>query len=134
MVKVVPFIFLCYGIQCFTLHKIGQTNITGTTLLIMGAALAALTASFALYDLKHEVTLHSDHMTISFLWYKKDIPYNTILNMSVDESDKSFCKLKVSTLKSKHTFYFVDNGMEIKEWIQGQLDAEEDAQDFSNAA
>lgn len=137
MVKVVPFIFLCYGIQCFTLYKIGYSAITGPTLLFLGVALAVLTGAFTVYDLKHELQLHEDHFTVKFLWYKKDVPYNTILNIDVHESEKSFCRLKVSTLKSKHTFYFVDNGEEIKSWLTDRLKTQEpkdEFDDFSNAA
>lgn len=137
MVKVVPFIFLCYGIQCFTLYKIGYSAITGPTLLFLGVALAILTGCFTLYDLKHELVLKQDHLTIEFLWYKKDIPYNTILSIDVHESEKSFCRLKISTLKSRHLFYFVDNGEEIKNWLLSKIEVKEHSDefdDFSNAA
>lgn len=137
MVKVVPFIFLCYGIQSFTLYKIGYSAITGPTLLFLGVALAALTGLFTLYDLKHELELHDEHFTVKFLWYKKEVPYNTILNIDVHESEKTFCKLKISTLKSKHTFYFVDNGEEMKGWLEKRIESEkhsDDYSDFSNAA
>lgn len=55
-------------------------------------------------------------------------------SIEVDESDETFCKLKIATHHSKYTFYFLDNGVQAKEWIEARSTSEKNNQDFASAA
>src|SRR6218665_3902162 len=81
MVRVVPFIVMCYAVQSFIILKMSPTNFSSISLSILGGFLAFMIGGFITYDLKHQVTFHEDHLVMTFLGWKKIIPYQDITDI-----------------------------------------------------
>lgn len=118
MVRVVPFIVLCYFIQSYVVFQISPGEFTSTSLTILGGLLAAMVSAFVIYDLKHQVEFTESQLNISFLGRKKSILFSEIVALEIAEPGQSFSHLIVKTSDSKHTFYFIDNAEKIKCWIE----------------
>lgn len=118
MVKVVPFIVLCYAIQCFVIYKMSPTEFSTVSLCILGGTLALMIGGFISYDLKHEVELRDHDLMISFLGKKTTIMYEDIWSLNVSEPGQSFSSLLLRTKKGKYTLYFIDQADKIKATIE----------------
>lgn len=120
MVKVVPFIVMCYAIQSYVILKMSPTEFSSITLSILGGFIASMILCFVTYDLKHEVYFHTDKLSCHFFHSYHEISYEEILSIEVKEPSESFSSLKIETTKGKFTFYFVDDAQKIKEWIESK--------------
>lgn len=118
MVRVVPFIVLCYFIQSYVVFQISPGEFTSTSLTTLGALLAIMVSGFVIYDLKHQVEFSESQLTISFLGKKKTVIFSDIVQLEIVEPGQSFSHLIVRTSESKYTFYFIDNAEKIKCWIE----------------
>lgn len=118
MVRVVPFIFFCYAIQCFVVFKIAPNQFSTTSLSILGGFLAAMVTAFITYDLKHQVTLDENELHIKFFRFERSIGYEQIISIEVKDPNENFSSLIIKTNQSRHTFYFIDDAQKIKEWIE----------------
>lgn len=125
MVKVVPFIVLCYAVQCFIILKLSPTEFSSLSLSFLGGFLAMMITSFITYDLKHRVFFEDDHLTLSFFGTEKTISYKEIIEIEVKDPKETFSTLTLKTVQGKHTFYFVDNASAIKAWIENQKNPEQ---------
>lgn len=118
MVRVVPFIVLCYFIQSYVVFQISPGEFTSTSLTILGGLLAFMVSGFVVYDIKHQVEFSESQLTISFLGKRKTILFSEIVQLEIAEPGQSFSHLIVKTADTKHTFYFIDNAEKIKCWIE----------------
>jgi hypothetical protein len=118
MVRVVPFIFFCYAIQCFIILKISPDKFSTTSLSVLGGFLALMVAAFITYDLKHQVTLLEDQIQVKFFSSEKLISYHDIIMLHVPDPNENFSSLIIHTIHGKHTFYFVDDAQKIKQLIE----------------
>jgi hypothetical protein len=124
MVKVVPFIVMCYFIQCFVIMKVAPGQFSFVSLSVLGGFLASMIGLFICYDLKHQVTLNEKSLRISFFSYSKEIPYDDIIMMEVREPGETFSALVIKTVSSRHTFHFIDDAEKIKEWIEKKQESQ----------
>ena len=118
MVKVVPFIVTCYGIQCFVIMRFGSSQFSFMALSILGGILALMVSSFIYYDLKHKVTLFEEHLEINFLGKSKTIPFCEIKSILISDPGQSFSTVKLQTSSKTISLYFVDDAEKIKSWIE----------------
>lgn len=118
MVKVVPFIVLCYAVQCFVIFKMSPTEFSTVSLSILGGVLALMIIGFISYDLKHKVELRDQELEITFLGKKTVISYDDIWTMTISEPGQSFSSLVLKTKNGKFTFYFIDQAEKIKSSIE----------------
>lgn len=124
MVRVVPFIVLCYAVQCFAILKLGPSEITIISIMVLGGFLALMIAGFITYDLRHNVTFFKDELHTRFFVFNHIIRYEDILNIEINEPKQSFATLTIKTKNGKHTYYFVDEADKIKEWLESQKTSE----------
>lgn len=118
MVKVVPFIVLCYAVQCFVIYKMGPTEFTRVSLSILGGTLALMIAGFITYDLKHQVELREHDLEITFFGKRTILSYDDIWSIKISDPDQSFATLVLITKHGKYSFYFIDNAEKIKALIE----------------
>lgn len=128
MVKVVPFIVLCYAVQCFVIYKMSPTEFSTISLSLLGGTLALMIAGFISYDLKHKVELRDHELEVSFMGKNTIIPYEDIWSMTISEPGQSFASLMLKTKKGKFTFYFIDQAEKIKTIIEERQNREFKAQ------
>jgi hypothetical protein len=124
MVRVVPFIFFCYAIQCFVVFKISPDHFSTTGLSILGGFLASMVAAFITYDLKYQVRLTENEIQVEFFSYKKTVSYEEIKFIDVPDPTENFSSLIIHTYTGKHTIYFLDDALKIKTWIESKKDIE----------
>jgi hypothetical protein len=120
MVRVVPFIVLCYAIQSFIIFKFSPSEFSSVGLSILGGFIALMIGGFILYDLKHRVKLFEDHLTIEFLFSSKTIKFEDIKSIVVKDPGQTFSNLIIITAKRKYTFYFIDDSEKIKKMIESK--------------
>lgn len=118
MVRVVPFIVLCYFIQSYVVFQINPGKFTSSSLMVLGGLLALMITGFVVYDLKHKVEFLENELTISFLGIKNTVQFSEIVSLEIAEPGQSFSHLIVKTQNKKFTFYFIDNAEKIKCWIE----------------
>lgn len=117
MVKMVPFIVFCYGIQSYVLYQIGSPQFSNVTLSVLGVFLALLVCGFVLYDTKHKVDFYDKVLVITFFGRKTTINYDLIFQVSISEPDQTFATLILQTERGKYSFYFIDEAEKIKKWL-----------------
>lgn len=120
LVRVVPFIVLCYAIQCFVILKVSPQNFSTIGLSVLGGFLALMIAGFITYDLKHKVHFYEHELQISFLGRSKTIYYDDIWSMDISDPGQSFSTLTLTTSSGKHSFFFMDEAEKIKSWIENR--------------
>ena len=118
MVRVVPFIVLCYFIQSYVVFRINPGEFTSSSLMVLGGLLAIMIAGFVTYDLKHKVEFSENDLTITFLGFHQNILFSEITSLEIIEPGQSFSHLIVRVHNKKYTFYFIDNAEKIKCWIE----------------
>ena len=118
MVRVVPFIVLCYFVQSYVVFRINPGEFTSNSLMILGGLLASMITGFIVYDLKHQVVFSETELTIRFLGMKHKVIYSDIITLDIAEPGQSFSHLVLKTHDKKYTFYFIDNAEKIKCWIE----------------
>lgn len=124
MVRVVPFIVLCYAIQCYVIYQIAPDDFSTLGLSILGGFLAVMVGAFITYDLKHRVEFQAEKVHISFLGAHKKISYEDIWSVEVGDPGENFSTLVITTQNKKHSFYFVDDAEKIKSWIEAKKQKE----------
>lgn len=117
MVRVVPLITLAYAIHSYLILQMNSPLGEGS-LSLLGVGLVLIVAGFITYDLKHRVTLHQNHMEVSFLGQKQTILFQDITKVEVYEKGHSFASLIIWHAKGKTVFYFLDSAQEALEFIQ----------------
>ena len=120
MVKVVPLLVLCYGLQCYAILNMKNAGMAGTFLAISGVCLALMIGAFICYDLKHQVTFFEDHLRIQFFSLVKVIPYSAVDSVEVSEPSGTFSKIIINHHSGRTRFYFVDDAAAIKKWIDAR--------------
>ena len=125
MVRVVPFIVFCYAIQCYAITKIGPSDVATVSIMVLGAFLALMITGFITYDLRHNVKFFKQELHSRFFFFHHIIRYEDILSIDVNEPKQSFASLVIHTKNGKHTYYFVDQADQMKEWIEAQRTVEE---------
>lgn len=118
MVKVVPFIVMCYAIQCFVILKIDSSIFSTTSLSFLGGMLVLMIAGFITYDLKQTVSFGQEYISGEFLGLKHTIYYHDITSVEVKDPKESFTSLVIKTHKKKYTYFFVDDAEKIQAWIE----------------
>lgn len=118
MVRVVPFIVLCYFIQSYVVFQINPGEFTSSSLMVLGGLLAIMISGFVIYDLKHKVEFTESELTITFMATKHTVQFSDIVNLEIADPGQSFSHLIVKTHDKKFTFYFIDNAEKIKCWIE----------------
>lgn len=120
MVKVVPFIVFCYAIQCFAIMKVSPGEFSSISLSILGGFLACMISAFIAYDLKHQVVLNEDELTVQFFHIQKTIKYVDIWEIDIKDPGQSFSTLTLLTKHGKVSFFFVDDSEKIKKFIESK--------------
>ena len=120
MVRVVPFIVMCYAIQSYIILKLSPTEFSSITLSVLGGFIASMILCFVTYDLKHEVFFHEDKMSCHFFHTHHSIRYQDIYEVEVKEPGERFTTVILSTSEGKFSFYFVDDAQKIKEFIEAK--------------
>lgn len=120
MVKVVPFIVFCYAIQCFAIMKVSPGEFSSISLSILGGFLACMISAFIAYDLKHQVVLNEDELTVQFFHIQKTIKYVDIWEIEIKDPGQSFSTLTLLTKHGKVSFFFVDDSEKIKKFIESK--------------
>jgi hypothetical protein len=120
MVKVVPFIVFCYAVQSYIILSISPGEFSTIGLSILGSFLALMIAGFITYDLNHKVKLSENFLTISFFWLQKEIHYQDILEIDIQEPDQSFSAVTLITTAGKTRIYFCDDAVKIKTYIESK--------------
>lgn len=120
MVKVVPFIVMCYAIQSFIILRISPTDFSGFTLSLLGGFIALMIVGFITYDLKHQVIFHDKVMSCHFFHAHHTIRYEDIYEVEVKEPGESFATLTLKTSQGKFSFYFVDEASSVKEFLESK--------------
>ena len=117
MVRVVPIIFLVYGMHGFLMVR--HMGPVGSELSLMtGISLGLMIAMLVLYDTKHKVTLFDGYLEVNFLFFnKKTISFSDISQVEVMGPTESFQTVVFKTDHNKMTLYFVDDAHKIKTWI-----------------
>lgn len=118
MVRVVPFIVLCYAIQCYVIYQMAPDEFSTLGCSFLGGFLALMVGGFITYDLKHRVEFQNEVVKISFLGRHKIISYEDIWSIEVNDPGENFSTLIMIGENEKHTFYFVDDAEKIKTWIE----------------
>jgi len=118
MVRVVPFIVLCYAIQCYVIYQMAPDEFSTLGLTVLGGFLAFMVGAFIIYDLKHKVEFQADGVSISFLGSHKLISYEDIWSVEIKDPGENFSTMVMTGQDQKHTFYFVDDAEKIKKWIE----------------
>lgn len=124
MVKVVPFIVLCYAIQSFIIMKIGPGELAGISLSVLGGFLACMIAGFVIYDMNHKVQIFDDHLKIRFLITESIISMSDIESIHIGDPGESFSSLTLKMSSGKRTFFFIDNAEKIKSFIEEKKNKE----------
>lgn len=119
MTKVVPFIVMMFGIQCYLLTRIHEAFGTSAIFVLAGCLISMITA-FITYDVKHQVTFFEDHLEMKFLGLEKSISYQDIVTIHISESNQTFASLHLRTKSSKHSFFFVDDADGIKAFLEAR--------------
>lgn len=120
MVKVVPFIVFCYAIQCFAIMKVSPGEFSSISLSVLGGFLACMISAFIAYDLKHQVVLNEDELTVQFFHIQKTIKYVDIWEIEIKDPGQSFSTLTLLTKHGKVSFFFVDDSEKIKKFIESK--------------
>lgn len=118
MVRVVPFIVFCYGIQSFVIFNMNPGEFSTISLSVLGGFISLMIASFIFYDLQHQVHLNSSDLTIQFLFKKCCLRYEDIQIVEVKDPGQTFSNLIIKTKHEKYIFYFIDDAEKIKMMIQ----------------
>jgi hypothetical protein len=127
MVKVVPFIVICYAVQCFVILKMGTNTMTTFGLSLLGGLIAFMIVGFIIYDMNHRVELGEESLKVSFLGRERIIFYQNILKIELSDPGENFSSIYLTTPEGKTTFYFVDDAANIQKWIEGQRDQNQTA-------
>ena len=117
MVKVVPFIVFCYGVHSYLLLNLGGNPLSIKGIMTLGGFLALMIISLVVYDIKHRVELDHEGVKMSFMRMEKFIKYHEILNVEVVSPEDSFSTLKILTASGTYHLYFIDEAIEVKNWI-----------------
>lgn len=120
MVRVVPFIVFCYAIQCYAIVKLGPSEITNLSVMVLGGFLSLMILSFVTYDLRHQVFFDEHELHSQFFSFKHSIRYEDILSVEVSEEKQSFASLTIKTKTGKKTYFFIDNADKVKEWLEAK--------------
>lgn len=126
MVRVVPFIVFCYAIQCYAITKLGPSEISTLSVMVLGGFLAIMIMSFITYDLRHQVFFDEHALHSQFLAFKHTIRYEDILSVEVSEPKQSFASLTIKTKSGKHTYFFIDEADKVKGWLEAKKFTEMD--------
>jgi hypothetical protein len=117
MVRVVPFIVVCYAIQSYVILRVNASPVGQLSLMILGLVLAAMVAGFVAYDLKHQVEIFEDHLSISFLGAQTVLPFSEISQIEISHPGESFSTFTFKCYGKKYRFYFIDDAEKLKSWI-----------------
>ncbi|HXH30293.1 MAG TPA: hypothetical protein VNJ01_05750 [Bacteriovoracaceae bacterium] len=120
MVRVVPLLVLCYGLQCYAILNMKNPGEAGTILSVSGVCLVLMIGAFICYDLKHQVVFYEDHLRVQFFGRVETIWYQDIQKIDVLEPSGSFSKITIQHRTGKASFYFVDSAAAIKDWVQSR--------------
>ena len=104
MVKVVPFIVICYAIQCFVILKMGTNEMTTFGLSILGGLIALMIVGFITYDINHHVELGDHSLKVSFLGQERIIFYKNILIL---KNNLIICMDTCNILFKKMQYFFI---------------------------
>lgn len=126
MVRVVPFIVFCYAIQCYAITKLGPSEISTLSVMVLGGFLALMILGFITYDLRHQVFFDEHALHSQFLTFKHTIRYEDILCVEVSEPKQSFASLTIKTKSGKQTYFFIDEADKVKEWLEAKKVTEMD--------
>jgi hypothetical protein len=118
MVKVVPFIVVCYAIQSYVILQTSTSPIGQLGLMILGLVLASMITCFVTYDLNHQVEVFEDYLIISFLGRKTVLPFSGIGQIEISHPGESFSKFSFKCSGKKYRFYFIDDAEKLKSWIE----------------
>lgn len=129
MVRVVPFIVVCYAIQSYVILSADASSIARISLTLLGCILATMIGAFVMYDLKHQVEVHEDHLIISFLGKNQKILFKDIFDIQISHPGESFSQFSFRTYKGKFRFFFIDDAEKLKTWID-----EHSVEEFQKAA
>jgi hypothetical protein len=119
LVRVVPFIVLAYGIQCYLLTHL-NAPLGPNTLLILGFAISLMVTGFITYDVRQKTILHENFLSATFLGRKKIISFKDIELVAISEETDSFGFVTIHYADKKFNLYFVDEPQKIKRWIESR--------------
>lgn len=117
MTKVVPFIVCGYGIHAYIIMGMGHHEFTSTILSVLGGLLVLMIGAFVSYDMKHEVSFFDNHFTVTFLGSTHSVSYSEITEISVKDPEHKFSSMVIKTQTKNFSWYFVDDGQKIKDFV-----------------
>ena len=118
LVRVVPLIVLGYAVHSYVLMTV--TTGSHPMVLALGSALIGMILGFVAYDNFHKVEGFDDHLNVQWFLYNQKIKYDEISDVLVAEDARTFATVTIHYGSKKSTFYFVDDAMVFKAFINSQ--------------
>lgn len=124
MVRVTPLLVFGYAAQSFVILKVAPGDFSTISLSILGGILALMITAFITYDLTHKVEFFEHEIKVSFLGSDQILRYEDIWSVEVSDEGGSFSNLSLIINGKKKSWYFIDQAVNIKLFIDQKKSVE----------
>jgi len=116
LVRVVPLLCFAYGVQSYMMMSFARGGSTGLLIFTLGISLAVSVMALVTYDYKCIVRWNSEKVMMKSPW---NFEFTTVAILEINKVDiigeeDEFQTVIIKVAKKSYTFYFVDNGYELK--------------------
>lgn len=121
LVRVVPLLALAYGIQGYMMMSWAEEGPTGLLVLSLGFSLAISVMCMVGYDQRHQVSFNGEGFQVKAPWLfgKHHKTWDMVKEIEIIGTEDEFQTVTVKLhKKGSYTFYFVDNGYELKKQFE----------------
>jgi hypothetical protein len=133
LTKIVPFIAIIFGVQCFMIYKMTGGQIIGDYAMILGVSLAVMIGMMIYYDNNHHVILFDNHIRVIFelTGTDQEIFYDDIEEIITGTQDATFSTMTIVQKDgTRNNLYFVDYPFYVKKLIE-ELSNKKKQNDFA---
>lgn len=117
LVRVVPLLCFAYGVQSYMMLNFARGGSTNLLIFTLGVSLAVSVTALITYDYKSVLKWSTDHLILKSPWHfeYKTIQFSEINQIEIIGEEDEFQTVIIKLQnKKKYSFYFVDNGYELK--------------------
>lgn len=123
MLKVMPLLTVCYFIESYFFLKFGPVQTSKDIIAFVGIGLSGTFIYYYLYDLLHQVVLHTSHLEIriGLVNIHHEYLYREITDVEITNIQKQFAHVIIHLKNGeKHKLAHVDNPNEIRNFLMGK--------------
>lgn len=123
LVRVVPLLCFAYGVQSYMMLNFARGGSTSLLIFTLGVSLALSVTALITYDYKSVLKWTSDHLVLKTPWHFdfKTIQFSEIMQIEIIGEEEEFQTVIIKLHnKKRYSFYFVDNGYELKKSFEAQ--------------